>query len=78
MKIIYYSLFILFALWVVSHPNIKYLLKGLGSVFIDAPIAKAKSDFRAAAEEQARRDAEARMKQIDAAIAASDQGTAPE
>jgi hypothetical protein len=75
MKKIPYIIILLFVIWLVNHPNTKALIKGISSVAVDAPIAKAKSDFREAAEKRAQQEAEARMKQIDAAINAADQRT---
>lgn len=76
MKTIFDILLLVFAIWLINHPNAKALYKGISSVFIDAPLAKAKADFRAGAEEHARQEAEARMKQIDAAVDAADRGAA--
>lgn len=71
MKKIYYIPLLIFAIWLANHPDTKALIKGISSVVIDAPIAQAKSDFREDAEKHARQQEEARMKQIDAAIEAS-------
>lgn len=61
-------LIIIFGIWLYNNPNTKALMKGLRGSFVDAPIKKAKSDFRKQAEEKARKQAEKRMKEIDDAI----------
>lgn len=76
MKTIFQIFLLIFAIWLVNHPNTKALLKGISSVAVETPLAKAKSDFRAGAEKHAQQEAEARMKQIDAAIDGADKDPA--
>jgi ribosomal protein L12E/L44/L45/RPP1/RPP2 len=73
MKSITRVIIFLLAVWLMNHPNMKALIKGVTSVTVTAPIAKAKSDFRTSAEKRAQQEAEARMKQIDKAIDSADQ-----
>lgn len=73
MKTLFYVLLLIVAVWLFNHPNTKALLKGLKSALLEAPIANAKSEFRNEAEKQAQKEAEIRMKHIDAAIDAADQ-----
>lgn len=61
---------LIFAVWLINHPNTKALLKGLSSVTVE----KAQSDFRAETEKQAKAQEQARMKQIDAALEKMDHG----
>jgi RNA polymerase-binding transcription factor DksA len=63
-----------FAIWLLNHPNTKALIKGISSVAIDAPVEKARLDFRAEAEKQAKAREEARAKEIDAALEKMDHG----
>jgi hypothetical protein len=59
---------LIFAIWLFNHPNAHALYIGLRSAFIEAPLAKAKDDFRQEAERQMQKREEARMKEIDAAL----------
>lgn len=73
--IIRIALFIL-VIWVANHPNTKALIKGVSSVVVDAPVEKARSDFRAEAEKQVKAREEARAKEIDAALEKMDNANA--
>ena len=74
MKIIIRIVAFTFALWALNHPNTKAFIKGVSSVAIDTPVEKARADFRAEAEKQAKAREEARIKEIDAAIEKIDNG----
>lgn len=77
MRTIFQILLLIFAIWLANHPNTKALIKGVSSVAVEAPVEKAKADFRAGAEKHAQQEAEARMKQIDASIDAANNSTPP-
>jgi RNA polymerase-binding transcription factor DksA len=64
----------IFVVWLANHPNTKALIKGVSSVMVEAPVEKAKADFRAEAERQVKAREEARAKEIDAAIEKIDHG----
>lgn len=64
----------IFVVWLANHPNTKALIKGVSSVVVEAPVEKAKADFRAEAEKQAKAREEARAKEIDAALEKMEQG----
>lgn len=79
MKKILVILLLLAGIWVGTRPAtiervqrissiIAVLKEDARSAFVDAPIEKAKLDFKREAEEQVRKDTEARMKEIDEAI----------
>lgn len=74
MKLFVRILLFIFAIWLINHPNTKALFKGISSSMVEAPVEKAKADFRSNAEKHAKQEAEARMKEIDASIDAADRG----
>ncbi len=59
------ALLILFAIWLLTHPNTKALYKGLRASFIEAPAKQLKEDARKKAEEYAREREEKRAKEIE-------------
>lgn len=58
-------LMILFAIWLLNHPNTKALYKGLHSSFVEAPIKQAKENYKKEAENYAREREEKRAEEIE-------------